>query len=206
MIDSVVVFCRKIDHFTMKRKSQKILLAAITGFLLIMQIAARNHSDVILQIVNDLDDTVLQEKLIAFHRTGIGKKVDIGNYDPESVIEYAQTFIGTPHRMGGTSQSGIDCSGLVMLSHAKFNVSLPHASQEQARYGRIIPPGDALKKGDLLFFHSTYNTSRLITHSAIYIGDSSFIHTSASRGVVISSLKSPDYWKDHYLFATRLTE
>jgi murein DD-endopeptidase / murein LD-carboxypeptidase len=149
-------------------------------------------------------DPELHEKILAFKNNGAEKKINTDHYNVEGIIEYASSMIGTPHAMGGYSSSGLDCSGLVKLAHAQFDVVLPHSSQEQARYGIIIYPGEELKRGDLVFFHSTYSTSNLITHSGIYLGENEFIHTSTSRGVSISLLQDSAYWQDHYLFATRL--
>lgn len=149
-------------------------------------------------------DPHLEEKILAFRKGGVEKEVNADHYDIEGVIEYAKSFLGTPHVMGGYSSSGLDCSGLVKLAHAQFDVDLPRSSHEQGRYGRIISPDEELKRGDLVFFHSTYSTPNLITHSGIYLGDNRFIHTSSSRGVSISELFESGYWQEHYLFATRL--
>ena len=74
----------------------------------------------------------------------------------------------------------------------KYGVSLPHNSEEQARYGKIIPGVKDLRKGDLVFFIRSYKTDNFITHSGICIGNNEFIHTSTSRGVTITSLN--DLW------------
>jgi lipoprotein Spr len=149
-------------------------------------------------------DPWLNEKIGAFKREGVGKKIDTLRYDIDGIIGYAESLLGTPHTMGGYSASGLDCSGLVKLAHAQFGVVLPHCSNEQARYGTILSPAEELKRGDLVFFHSTYSTSNLITHSGIYVGENKFIHTSTSNGVSISTLLDSAYWQKHYLFATRL--
>lgn len=180
----------------MKGRKGIVLLSCISLFVLI-QVAAtidRGHGS----------DPQLEEKILAFKKSGVEKKVDTSNYDIEGIIKYAESLLGTPHAMGGYSPAGLDCSGLVMLAHAQFNVELPHGSHEQARYGTIIYPGEQLKRGDLVFFHSTYPTRNLVTHSGIYLGENRFIHTSSSRGVSISTVFDSGYWQAHYLFATRL--
>lgn len=151
-------------------------------------------------------DPQLQEKIRAFKKGGVEKEVNAGHYDIEGVIQYAESLLGTPHVMGGYSRSGLDCSGLVKLAHAHFGVDLPRSSHEQGRYGSMLSPDAELKRGDLVFFHSTYSTPNLITHSGIYLGDNRFIHTSSSRGVSISALFESGYWHEHYLFATRLAD
>lgn len=151
-------------------------------------------------------DPELYEKIVAFKKNGVERSVNTDHYDAEGVIDFAESLIGTPHLMGGYSRSGLDCSGLVKLAHEQFDISLPHSSQEQARYGTIISPGQQLRRGDLVFFHSTYSTPKLVTHSGIYLGENKFIHTSTAQGVSISVLLDSGYWQKHYLFATRIDD
>jgi cell wall-associated NlpC family hydrolase len=80
---------------------------------------------------------------------------------------------------------------------------MPHNSEEQARYGKLVAGVEGLKKGDLVFFIKTYNTSKFITHSGIYLGNNEFIHASSSQGVTITSLNN-SYWKEKFLFGTRI--
>lgn len=152
------------------------------------------------------NDPKLQKKILAFIKGGVEKKVSKTDYDIDGVIEYAESLLGTPHVMGGYSPSGLDCSGLVKLAHAQFGVTLPRSSHDQGRYGTIIYPEEELRRGDLVFFHSTYSKPQLITHSGIYLGGNKFIHTSTSHGVSISVLLDSGYWQHHYLFATRLDD
>ena len=112
-------------------------------------------------------------------------------------------WIGTRYKYSGSSKKGIDCSGLMMVVHSKFSISLPHSSHEQARYGKVISNKEKLKKGDLVFFYNSYNSPNLITHAGLYVGDNEFIHASNSKGVIISSMDDK-YWAPKYLFATRL--
>ncbi|HEU5146561.1 MAG TPA: C40 family peptidase [Chryseosolibacter sp.] len=151
-------------------------------------------------------DPKLHKKILAFKNGGAEKKVNITDYDIDDVIEYAESLLGTPHVMGGYSTSGLDCSGLVKLAHAQAGVELPRSSHDQGRYGTIIPAGEELKRGDLVFFHSTYKKNHLITHAGIYLGENRFIHTSTSRGVTISTLFDSGYYQEHFLFATRLND
>jgi murein DD-endopeptidase / murein LD-carboxypeptidase len=179
---------------------KKKLILYLSCILVIVQVAAKIDRD------PHINDPQLREKVLAFKRSGVEKKVNTDNYDIDGIIEYAESFLGTPHVMGGYSSSGLDCSGLVKLVHAQYDVALPHSSHEQARYGNIISADEELERGDLVFFHSTYRTTKLITHSGIYLGENKFIHTSSSRGVTISALFDSGYWQDHYLFATRLND
>jgi murein DD-endopeptidase / murein LD-carboxypeptidase len=192
---------------TIKNKKAILYLAAI---LIVAQVAANVRRSPYLNDPQLSDayaiDPQLREKILAFKKGGVEKKIDNSDYDIEGVIDYAKSLLGTRHVMGGYSPSGLDCSGLVKLAHAQFGVELPRSSHDQGRYGTIINPGEELRRGDLVFFHSTYSKPALITHSGIYLGENKFIHTSTSRGVTISALSDSGYWQEHYLFATRLAD
>ena len=144
-------------------------------------------------------------KLKDFMTTGTEKVIDTHNASADEIIKTAQQYLGVPHCMGGTTMKCIDCSGLLTAVFAKYNIHLPHNSEEQARYGKIITGMDELEKGDLVFFIRSYKTTRFITHSGIYIGSNEFIHTSSKKGVTITSLDDP-WWNEKFIFATRVFE
>lgn len=146
-----------------------------------------------------------KKRLEEFINAGVEHPVTTGKTTPDAIIETARGYLGVPHCMGGTTAKCMDCSGFVFRVFATNGIILPHSSEEQARYGKIVPEKDLLIPGDLVFFIRTYSTSRVITHSGIYLGDGSFIHASSSQGVTVTSLNDP-YWNVRYIFATRLLD
>lgn len=146
-----------------------------------------------------------KKRLEEFMAAGIENMAGKSGVTPEEIIMTARGYLGVPHCMGGTTAKCMDCSGLVFRVFATNGITLPHGSEEQARYGKIIPEREMLLPGDLVFFIRTYSTSRVITHSGIYAGEGSFIHTSSSQGVTVTSLDDP-YWKERYLFGTRILD
>jgi len=136
---------------------------------------------------------------------GAEKGIYTRNTSVDEIINTAQKYLGVPHCMGGTTMKCIDCSGLLVAVFAKHSIFLPHNSEEQARYGKIIAGMDKLKKGDLVFFIRSYKTRSFITHSGIYLGNNKFIHTSSKNGVTITSLNDP-WWKEKFIFGTRVFE
>lgn len=187
------------------RENSRIARGVVGMFIVVLLTAMIGHNQDLTtsQIVESPHvSSALNDRIAAFRKGGPQKNLD-RDYDIEEVIEHATSLLGTPHLMGGYSSNGIDCSGLVSLAHAKANVELPRSSHDQARYGTIVFPGEELKRGDLVFFHSTYQKEHIVTHSGIYLGNDEFIHASTKLGVTVSKLNS-DYYRNHYLFATRL--
>ena len=146
-----------------------------------------------------------RKKLNVFMAAGIEKEINTHNTSADEIIKTAQKYLGVPHCMGGTTMKCMDCSGLLFTVFARYGISLPHNSEEQARYGIIIAGMNELKKGDLLFFIKSYKTNLFITHSGIYIGNNKFIHASSRNGVTITSIDDP-WWKQRYIFGTRVLE
>ena len=143
--------------------------------------------------------------LSVFIESGARKPLETGVTIPDDIIATALEYLGVPHCMGGRTSRCMDCSGLLVAVFASHNILLPHNSEEQARYGRIIPGMEELMAGDLVFFVRSYRTNRLITHSGIYAGDGRFIHASTSRGVTVTSLYDP-WWNERFVFGTRIFE
>jgi lipoprotein Spr len=118
------------------------------------------------------------------------------NYVALQMINNAMQFLGVRYRGGGTSRSGMDCSGMVTAVYDLFDLSIPRSSRDMATVGEKID-SSSVKKGDLIFFKT--RGKRVINHVGMVvdiIGDEiKFIHSSSSQGVIISSTKESYYHK-----------
>ncbi|NIR44379.1 MAG: C40 family peptidase [Gemmatimonadetes bacterium] len=124
------------------------------------------------------------------------------------IVDTAIEVMGEPYRWGGTStDEGFDCSGLIWYAYRAHGVDVPRVSRDQARAGRPVPRSiDALVPGDVLLFA---DGGTAVTHVGLYIGNSRFIHATASGGVRVSSLSADDtvydrWWFQRWVGARRL--
>ncbi len=115
--------------------------------------------------------------------------------------EVAAKYIGVPYVFGGTSYSGMDCSGFVMRVFQQLGVRLPRTASEQSRLGKLVL--HKLRPGDLLFFRDTYKPG--ISHVGIYIGHGKMIDASSVyHRVVVESIVNNPYFNAHFAFAKRI--
>lgn len=107
-------------------------------------------------------------------------------------------WYGTRYRYGGTTARGIDCSAFMqVLGSYAYGWNLPRTARMQYAHTRSISKTD-LKEGDLVFF----NTTGGISHVGMYLQNNKFIHSTTSKGVVISDL-TDNYWKSRFIGARR---
>ena len=125
---------------------------------------------------------------------------DAYRFDVERILrEEVELWTDTPHKMGGTSSSGTDCSGFVMIVYDKlFGISLPRDTENQVALGFYVDKNE-LKPGDLVFFRPL----KIRRHVGIYLGNGEFAHTSSRKGVTISSIDDP-YWNKSYWISRRI--
>ena len=122
------------------------------------------------------------------------------------IIEQAFKFEGVKYKWGGTTKSGMDCSGLIYESFRLNDIYLPRISRDMAKKGTKVSLKQ-VKKGDLLFFKTQKNRRNAINHVGLIVAiknnNIKFIHASNSKGVMTSWLNET-YWLNAFVEARRI--
>ena len=153
---------------------------------------------------------------------GEGNTDSISKQETEMIISQALKLTGVPYLWGGMSSKGVDCSGLVRISHLMNGILLPRNASQQIHCGdrvqmtidkgfwndrsdesafrtEMLARTADLKRGDLVFFGTPAmeeGQKDRVTHVGIYLGNGKIIHSS--HLVRINSLipGEPDYYEN----------
>lgn len=179
---------RILDKLTAKRQELKIQQDEIAGI--------QSQIGQLAQKITVLSDGKIAVPVI---QKPSANPVPLANID-RSLDQEIKRWIGTPYRYGGSTATGVDCSGLVgNIYRSVYAKNLPRTSADMYRVSKKVKRA-ALKKGDLVFFK--IRNSR-VNHVGIYLGDNQFVHASTSRGVMISSLNEA-YFQRYFIGGGRI--
>lgn len=128
-------------------------------------------------------------------------------------------FYGAPYRAGGTSATGVDCSGLIQAVFQRAGVNLPRTVAQQFAQGQPVGLGE-LRFGDVVFFNRYCQVGKRrrsyflagilppfasdldqVCHNGIYVGQGRFVHASP-KGVYVSRLDA-EVWRVSFVGAKR---
>jgi cell wall-associated NlpC family hydrolase len=120
-------------------------------------------------------------------------------------INKAMQYEGVRYRYGGSTDKGMDCSGLLHISFAEAGETVPRTSMTFFQTASPIEVKE-VRKGDLMFF-ATGRDRKKINHVALVVevtpAEVRFVHATVSQGVTVSSLNEP-YWLGKYRSSGRL--
>jgi cell wall-associated NlpC family hydrolase len=147
-----------------------------------------------LQVTSNHQDSAVEVYLCEDDYPGWLSLGDLNLLKPASVLYQAKSFseseikkllpevIAFTHKAmqqsnyylwGGTVGPNYDCSGLMQAAFISVGIWLPRDAYQQEAFTQAITI-DELAPGDLVFF----GTPQKATHVGLYLGDSSYIHSS----------------------------
>lgn len=104
-----------------------------------------------------------------------------------AVVSGAQRYLGVPYEWGGTSSSGVDCSGLVYLAHRAAGISVSRQSGSLGSGGKAV---SSPLPGDVVCYSG---------HVGIYVGNGQMIHAPEPGKVVCyTSVDYAPHWYRRY--------
>jgi lipoprotein Spr len=114
--------------------------------------------------------------------------------DNEQLYDAIEAWMGTPYKYGGTTKEGVDCSAFVGHIYQEVYQRRLHRVANDMQQDATLITKSELREGDIVFFT---NSKGRVSHVGIYLKDGLFVHSSTSRGVIISRLDD-SYWSKHF--------
>ncbi len=128
--------------------------------------------------------------VVATSKSGI----ELTEKDNPDLYAAIDTWYGTPYKYGGCTTDGVDCSCFVgNVFKSVYGVTLHRVAADIQKDVKLIGRNQ-LREGDVVFFT---NSNGKVSHVGIYLKDDMFVHSSTSRGVMVSKL-SNTYWNSHF--------
>lgn len=138
----------------------------------------------------------------AYDALGLNK----GRKDNVVLYREAASWMHVPHKDGGTSRNGTDCSFLVYsIYKTVYHKTLERNSAAMLNKNCKKIKRRKLKEGDLVFFNtsSKSRSDTYISHVGIYLKENKFLHASTSKGVNVSDLDE-DYYRKAWVCGGRV--
>ena len=181
-----------------------ILITILTGTLLsgVVLVQASAPTSGYNQFLQSLDSIQSGAVMPIVDQAQISARVaSLPNGQASQILAIAKEMLGQPVVWGGASPSnGFDCSGLVQYVYRQAGINLPRTADVQFLVGQTVSIS-YLQPGDLVYF-TTYEPGA--SHVGIYIGNSKFIHTSFSKGIVAIGDMNDSYFVQRYYGAKRV--
>ena len=121
----------------------------------------------------------------------------------ERIVAFARKYVGVKYLWAGNSPKGFDCSGYIGYIFKNHGIIMPRSAAGQKENSTKLKVIEAFM-GDLVFFKS----GSKITHVGLIISKPkeplTMIHSSSSKGIIITNIDQSTYWKQKLSGAGRV--
>ena len=119
----------------------------------------------------------------------------------QAVRKKLLSYEGAPYRAGGYDRyKGFKTAGLIWHFFNSYKVYAPRMLQEQAKYGKLVPPSKRAP-GDVLIFSTRADDKPNIL--GLYAGDNEMVYMSFSKKKARRLKINTPYWSKYYRGARR---
>ncbi len=140
-----------------------------------------------------------------------GEAIDTRNVNPEEVIKFAETLVGTPYVYGSTDPKvGFDCSGFITYVFNSFKIKVPRSSVQFTNVGKTVAVENA-KRGDIvLFTDPDYNNtnSNVVGHMGLITSNENgiinFIHSTSGKAMSVANSTLNERYKKRFVRVGRI--
>lgn len=128
----------------------------------------------------------------------------------DKISEESVKYVGTPYVYGGTTTSGMDCSGFTGYAFRAIGINLPRTSGAQSQIdssaafaGRTttITNQKDVQAGDLVFFGKGR-----VSHVGIALEGNKWVHASTGSKKVIVANRDQYYYQPNFVKAIRINK
>jgi len=132
--------------------------------------------------------------------------LDKDSKDNFALYREAASWLHVPHEDGGSSRKGTDCSFLVYsIYKTVYNKTLERNSADILNKNCRRISRSRLKEGDLVFFSTSSRSKSRVSHVGIYLKENKFLHSSTSKGVIVSDMDE-DYYRKTWVCGGAVVE
>ena len=101
-----------------------------------------------------------------------------------AIASSAMTWIGVPYKWGGTTRSGVDCSGFTQAVYKSVGITIPRVSSAQYHFGGKHYKDTNPPPGAQVFFDWPTNVGPPPGHTGIALGNGTFVAAPRTGEVV----------------------
>ena len=133
------------------------------------------------------------------------------NVNPEDVIRYAESLVGTPYVYGSSDPKiGFDCSGFITYVFNHFKIHVPRSSSQFKNIGKTIEVADA-RRADIILFtdpdHDNSSTTEIGHIGLITSNDNgviNFIHSTSGKAMSVAITPLSEHYKKRFVRVSRI--